>query len=74
MLFGSFFLFFIFYGLNSQLHSYVASTNRCNMVKRTEILLTFTTTIMFLGKDLKVVAKCSLNWIYFHDDLYCCVK
>ena len=32
-----------------------------------------TKTIIFLVKRLKVIAKCCLNWIFFHDTLYCCV-
>ena len=37
-------------------------------------MLWYTKTIIFLVKGLKVVAKRCLNWIFFHDDLYCCVK
>jgi hypothetical protein len=30
--------------------------------------------IIVLVKRLKVVAKCCLNWIFFHGALYCCVR
>ena len=29
---------------------------------------------IFLFKGLKIVEKCCLNWIYFQDELCCCVK
>ena len=45
-----------------------------NMVEWTKIVLCYTKTIYLLVKGPKVVAKCSLNWISFHDDLYCCVR
>ena len=44
-----------------------------SIVKWTKIVLWYTKTIFFF-KGLKVVAKCCLNWISFHDDLYYCVK
>jgi hypothetical protein len=37
-------------------------------------VLQYTKTIMFLVKRLKVVAKCYLNWIFFHATLSFCVK
>jgi hypothetical protein len=43
-------------------------------VKWTQTMLRYTKTMFFFVKSLKVVAKCCLDWIYFHDDLYCCVK
>ena len=44
------------------------------MVKWTKKVFQYTTTIIVLVKDLKVVATCCLNWISFHDDLYRCVE
>ena len=44
------------------------------MVKYMEKMLWYTKTIIFLVKRLKVVAKCCLNWIFFHGALYCCVR
>ena len=51
-------------------------SNNCyaSMVKWTKKVLCYTKTIIFLVKGLKVVAKSYLNWIFFYDDLYCCVK
>ena len=45
-----------------------------NMVKWTKKMLWYTETIVFAVKGPKVVAKCCLNWISFHDDLCCCVE
>jgi hypothetical protein len=45
-----------------------------SMVKWTKKVLWYTKTIIFLVKGLKVVAKSYLNWNFFYDDLYCCVK
>lgn len=39
------------------------------MVKRSKKVLH-----RFLLKVLKVVAKCCLDWIELHYDLYCCLK
>ena len=45
-----------------------------SMVKWTNIVLWYTKTIFVLVKVLRVVAKCCLIWIIFHNDLYCCVE
>ena len=45
-----------------------------SMVKWTNKVLQYTTTIIFMVKGLKVVAKRCLNWISFHDDFRCCVE
>ena len=39
------------------------------MVKWAKKMLWYTKTINVLVKGLKVVVKCCLNWISFHDDL-----
>jgi hypothetical protein len=44
------------------------------MEKWTKKVLRYTKTIITLVKGLRVVAKCCLNWISFHDDLCCCVE
>jgi hypothetical protein len=43
-------------------------------VKCTKKLLRCTKTIKLLVNHLKAVAKCCLNWVYFHGSIYCCVR
>ena len=45
-----------------------------SIVKWTKKVLRYTKTVNVLVKGLKVVAKRCFNWIYFHDDLCCCVE
>lgn len=45
-----------------------------SMMKWTWKVLPNTKTIIVLINSLKVVVKCCLIWICFHDGLYCCVQ
>ena len=36
-------------------------------------MIRYTKTMIILVKGLKVVVNHYLNWIFFSDDLYCCV-
>ena len=44
------------------------------MLKWIKKVLHYHKPIVFLVKCLKVVSNCFLKFIYFHGDLYCCVK
>lgn len=44
------------------------------MVEYKGKLLRYDKNINVLVKRVKVIAKCCLNSIFFHDGLYCCVR